>query len=232
MNTQSRRSAKYLTAKAKVDRTKVYAAQEAVALAKETSITAFDASVELHARIGIDTKKGEQQVRSTVVLPYAQKSSKRVAAFVADAKEAEARDAGADIVGGEALIEEINKTQKIDFDVAVATPDMMPKLTKIARVLGPKGLMPNPKTDTVGPDVKKMVSELKKGKIAFKNDDTANVHLVIGHVSQSTEELTANFHAAVEALKKAKPTTSKGAYLKALYITTTMGPSIKVTATA
>ena len=182
----------------------------------------------MHARLGIDTKKGEQNVRATIVLPFSTGSSKRITAFVSEAKEKDAREAGADVVGGEALIEEIIKTQKIDFDVAVATPDMMPKLAKVAKILGPKGLMPNPKTDTVGADIGRIISELKKGKIAFKNDDTANVHLTIGKVSQPETELLANFTSCIEAIRKAKPQSSKGTYLKSIYLTSTMGPSVKV----
>lgn len=225
---QSKRGEKYIAAKAKINKATTYSIAEAMKLAKETATTTFDSSVELHARLGIDVSKGDQQIRSTVVLPHTKGSTKRVIAFVSDAKEKEAKEAGADIIANEAMIDEIAKTGKIDFDVAIATPDMMAKLAKVARVLGPRGLMPNPKTDTVGPDVKRMVTELKKGKISFKNDNTANVHMVIGKASQSVEELTANYDAALEALRKAKPQTSKGTYIKTMFVTTTMGPSIKV----
>lgn len=222
------RGKKYLEAKEKIHQKTVYTPQEAINLAKQTSITRFDATIELHARLGIDTKKGEQQVRGTIVLPFAKGNSKRVAAFVGDAKVKEAESAGADLIGNDALIEEMSKTQKIDFDVAVATPDMMPKLAKIAKILGPKGLMPNPKTDTVGVDIARIITELKKGKLSYKNDDTANVHLPIGKVSQDEKELLQNFQAALAAIKKVKPHTSKGVYLKSAFLATTMGPSIKV----
>lgn len=225
---QPKHGEKYTEGKAKISRTTFYTPADAVKLAKETATTKFDSSVELHVRVSIDPSKGEQQVRSTVVLPFSKGSTKRVIAFVNEAKIGEAKEAGADIIANEATIEEIAKTQKIDFDVAVATPDMMAKLAKVARILGPRGLMPNPKTDTVGVDVKRMISELKKGKVAFKNDDTANLHLVIGKVSQSVEELVANFEAAMDSIRKAKPATAKGTYLKSAFVTTTMGPSVKV----
>lgn len=223
------KSKRYQEAASKIDATKTYSLTEALELAKETSTVKFDASVEMHFRLGIDPKKGDQQVRSTVVLPHSSGSTKKIAAFVPDAKEQEAKDAGADIVGGEMLIEEIAKTKKVDFDVAVATPDMMAKIAKVAKILGPRGLMPNPKTDTVSPDVTKMVSELKKGKLAFKNDNTANVHVVIGKQSLDTAKLEENANAIIEAVKRAKPSSSKGIYLKSVYLTTAMGPSIPVT---
>lgn len=219
---------KYLAGKAKINRTTFYTPADAVALAQATATTTFDSSVEIHVRVGIDTSKGEQQVRSTVVLPFSKTSNKRVIAFVNEAKVNEAKEAGADIIANEATIDEIVKTQKLDFDVAIATPDMMAKLAKVARILGPRGLMPNPKTDTVGVDVKRMITELKKGKLAYKNDDTANLHLVIGKVSQKTEELVANYEAALDSIRKAKPGTAKGTYLKSVFMTTTMGPSVKV----
>lgn len=224
------KSTRYKEAQSKIEEGKQYDLAEAITLAKETSTVKFDASIELHARLGIDPKKGEQQVRSTVVMPHGTGSDKKIAAFVPDAKEAEAKEAGADVIGGEMLVEEIAKTKKVDFDVAVATPDMMAKIAKIAKILGPRGLMPNPKTDTVGPDITKMITELKKGKVAFKNDNTANMHVVVGKVSQDTQALTENAEALIEAIKKAKPSASKGIYLKSLYLTTSMGPSIPVAA--
>ena len=215
---------------AKVDKNKVYGVDEAVKLAIETSGVKFDASVEVHARLGIDPKKGEQQVRSTVVLPHGTGKSKKVAAFVSAEKEKEAKEAGADLIYGEEEIKKIKDTGKIEFEVAVTTPDMMPKLAQIAKVLGPKGLMPNPKTDTVGPNVKKMVEELKKGKVNFKNDDTSNIHQTIGKVSFGEKKLKENFTVFLEALKKAKPATAKGTYIQSLTICTTMGPAIKISA--
>jgi large subunit ribosomal protein L1 len=178
--------------------------------------------------LGIDPKKGEQQIRATVVLPHGTGKTKKVAAFVSPEKEKEAKDAGADFVYGEEQIKKIKDTNKIEFEVAVTTPDMMPKLALIAKVLGPKGLMPNPKTETVGPNIKKMVEELKKGKITFKNDDTANVHQIIGKISFAEAQLKENLIAFLDALKKAKPSTSKGAYIKSLTLCTSMGPAIRI----
>jgi large subunit ribosomal protein L1 len=213
-----------------VDKTKVYSLDEAIKLVKETSGVKFDAGVEVHASLGIDPKKGEQQIRATVVMPHGTGKTKTVAAFVSPEKEKEAKEAGADFVYGEEDIKKIKDTGKIEFEVAVTTPDMMPKMAIIAKVLGPKGLMPNPKTETVGPNVKKMIEELKKGKAAFKNDDTANVHQSIGKVSFSEAQIKENLVAFLDALKKAKPNTTKGTYIKSIYLTTTMGPSIKLEA--
>ncbi len=213
---------------AQVDKEKVYTLDEAIVLVKKTSNVKFDASVEVHIRTGVDPKKGDQQIRSTVVLPHGTGKTKRVAAFVGPNDEKTAKEAGADLVCGEEEIKAIKTTGKVDFDVAVATPEMMPKLAIAAKVLGPKGLMPNPKTGTVDKDVKKMVAELKAGKIAFKNDDTANVHQVIGKVSFDDQKLKDNFEIFMEAIKKAKPATMKGTYIKSLYLTSSMGPSVKV----
>ena len=214
--------------KSLVDTSKVYTPTEAMELVKKTSRVAFDATVELHLRLGIDPKKGEQQVRGTITYPHGTGKTKRVAAFVSGDREREAREAGAHLVGGEELIAEIGSKEKIDFDVAVATPDMMPKLAKIAKILGPKGLMPNPKTDTVGTNVKKMVEEIARGKASFKNDDTGNVHLAIGKVSFEAQTLLDNFNAALEVLKRVKPASSKGIYIKNAVLTSSMGPAIRV----
>lgn len=214
---------------AKVDKTKTYPLDEAIALVKETSGVKFDAAVEIHANLGIDPKKGEQQIRATVVLPHGTGKTKKIAAFVGPEKEKEAKEAGADFIYGEEEIKKIKDTSKIEFEVAVTTPDMMPKLASIAKVLGPKGLMPSPKTETVGPNIKKMVEELKKGKITFKNDDTSNIHQIIGKASFTNEALKDNYLAFIDALNKAKPATQKGTYIKNLVICSTMGPSIKVT---
>ena len=222
------RSKRYKELSKLVDPKKAYAPAEAIELAKKTSTTKFDGSVEVHLNLGIDVKKSDQAVRSTLVLPHSIGKSKKVAAFVTGEKEKDAKEAGADLIGGEELIEEIARTGKIDFDVAVATPDMMPKMAKVAKVLGPRGLMPNPKTDTVGTNVKKMVEELKKGKVAFKNDSTGNVHQMIGKVSLDTAQLVENFTAFVDAIKKNKPASAKGTFIKNVTITSTMGPGIKV----
>lgn len=217
---------------AKVDKNKVYSWDEAIKLVKETSGVKFDASVEVHAHLGIDPKKGEQQVRASASLPHGTGKTKKVAAFVSPEKEKEAKDAGADFVYGEEDIKRIKDTGKIEFDVAVTTPDMMAKLAAVAKVLGPKGLMPNPKTETVSPNVKKMIEELKKGKITFKNDDTSNIHQSIGKVSFSEAQLKENLAAFLDVLKRAKPTTSKGTYLQNLIICSTMGPAIRIASEA
>ncbi|MCW1892466.1 MAG: 50S ribosomal protein L1 [Candidatus Uhrbacteria bacterium] len=221
-------SKRFKDLKSKVEVKKLYSAADAIALAKETSTTKFDGSIEVHANLGIDVKKSDQQIRATFIFPNSIGKSKRVAAFVPELKQKEAKDAGADLVGGEELIEEIARTNKIAFDVAIATPDMMPKLAKIAKILGPKGIMPNPKTETVGPNVTKMVEELKRGKVTFKNDATGNVHQVIGKSSLSTEQILQNFTTFMEALRKNKPSSSKGTYIKTLTIASTMGPGIRV----
>ncbi len=212
----------------KVDKNKVYTIDEALKLVKETSAVKFDATVEVHANLGIDPKKGEQQIRATVTMPHGTGKTKTVAAFVSSEKEKEAKEAGADFVYTEEGIKRIKDTEKIEFEVAVTTPDMMPKLAAIAKILGPKGLMPNPKTETVGPNLKKMIEELKKGKITFKNDDTSNIHIAIGRVSFPEDKLKDNLVALIDALQKAKPSTSKGTYIKNLVICSTMGPAIRI----
>lgn len=218
---------KYAAAAKLVEAGKIYGTEEAMELAKKTSTTKFDGTVEVHLRLGIDPKKSDQQVRGTVSLPHGTGKTKKVIAFVAADKEKEATDAGADAIGTQETIDEIAKTGKFEWDIAVATPDMMPKLAKVAKVLGPKGLMPNPKSDTVGTNVTKMVSELKKGKVAFKVDDYGIVHTVIGKVSFDAKALAENYEALLETIRKAKPSSSKGVYLKNVTVTTTMGPAIR-----
>jgi len=219
---------KKTTAAVEYDANKAYSITEAVELTKKLSKTKFDASVEVHFRLGIDTKKGEQQVRLAVSLPNGTGKTVKVAAFVTPAKEEETRKAGADYVGGEDLINEIKKTEKTDFQVAVAEPAMMKNLAAIAKILGTRGLMPSPKNETVTPNPAKAVSELKKGKVSLKNDDTGNVHVAIGKASFETNKLAQNFEALLEAIRKAKPATSKGIYIKKVYISSTMGPGIKI----
>ncbi len=214
----------------KVDKNKVYSIDEAIKLVRETSGVKFDASVEVHAHLGIDPKKGEQQIRATVVMPHGTGKTKTVAAFVTPEKKKEAKEAGADFIYDEEDIKKIKDTGKIEFEVAVTTPDMMPKLAQVAKVLGPKGLMPNPKTETVGPNIKKLIEELKKGKVTYKNDDTSNIHQAIGKVSFGEDKLKENFSAFLESLKKAKPATAKGTYIQNLVICSTMGPAIRVAA--
>lgn len=214
--------------KTKVDMTKVYSLDEGIKVVKETSTVKFDASVEVHVRLGIDPQKGDQQIRAALSLPHGTGKTRKVAAFVAGHDEKTAREAGADLVYNEDDIKKIKETEKIEFDIAVATPEMMPKLAAIAKILGPKGLMPNPKTETVGTDVKKLVTELKKGKTSFKNDDTANVHIGIGKVSFTEQQLKENISTFIETLRKIKPSTSKGTYIKSIFLTSSMGPSVKV----
>jgi len=222
------RSKRFKGEKAKVDPKKVYLLDEALTLVLDTAKVKFDASVEVHVRVGIDPSKGEQQIRSTVVLPHGTGKTKKIAAFVSGNHEKDAQAAGADFVYGEEDIARIKQTEKIEFEVAVATPDMMPKLASIAKILGPKGLMPNPKTETVGLNVKAIIEALKKGKVTFKNDDTSNVHVAIGKVSFGLEKIKENYLALMEALRKAKPPTSKGVYIKAITLASSMGPGVKV----
>lgn len=221
------RSKRFKEVKAKVDPKKIYTKEEAVELIKQTATTKFDGSVEVHLHLGIDPSQSDQQVRGTVSLPHGSGKTRRVAAFVGTNKEKEAKEAGADIVGGEELIEEIAQKGKIDFDIAVATPDMMPKLAKVARILGPKGLMPNPKTDTVGPNVKQMVEDMRGGKVSFKNDDTSNVHQIIGKASFEAPKLLENLNAFIEAVQRLKPSSSKGIYIKKAVLASSMGPGVQ-----
>lgn len=207
---------------------KALAPADAAALAKANATAKFDETIEMHFNLGIDPKQGDQQIRGTISLPHGTGKSKRVAAFVDAANEAAAKAAGADIVATEETIEEIVRTGKIDFDVAVAVPSMMTKLAKAAKVLGPRGLMPNPKTDTVNPNVAKMIEEQKAGKISFKNDNTGNVHMIVGKASFSSEKLAENIVAALDAIRKAKPQSSKGIYFKSVTLTSTMGPAIRI----
>ncbi|MFH1142697.1 MAG: 50S ribosomal protein L1 [Candidatus Uhrbacteria bacterium] len=215
-------------AKGLIEADKTYTIDEAIGLAKKTSTVKFDASIELHINLGINPSKTDQLVRGTISLPHMAGKTKRVVAFVEADKEDAAKKAGADIIGGEELIGQIIQTGKIDFDIAVATPSMMPKIAKAAKVLGPKGLMPNPKTDTVSDDIEKIIKEQKAGKASFRNDNGGNIHQMIGKVSQADAEVKANFQAFMGAINKAKPSTAKGIYLKGAYLTTSMGPSIKV----
>lgn len=204
------------------------ALDEALKFVVENAKTKFDESVELHVRLGVDATKSDQMVRGTVSLPNGTGKSMKIAAFVTDKNVKAAKDAGAEVVGGEELIAEIEKTQKIDFEVAVAEPAMMPKLAKIAKILGPKGLLPNPKNETVGPDVAKLVQGLKGGKAAFRMDEQGNIHQIIGKVSFGVEKLTENAKAFMDAVEKVKPAAAKGIYIKGKFVCSTMGPSVKL----
>ncbi|HLC63933.1 MAG TPA: 50S ribosomal protein L1 [Patescibacteria group bacterium] len=223
-----KKSKRYKAVKAKVEANKTYNLAEAVKLVKETSEVKFDASVEVHVKLGIDPKKGDQVVRASVVMPHGTGRTKKIAAFVRPDKEKEAKEAGADVVGGKDLIEKIKKDGKCDFEIAVAVPEIMKDLSVIAKTLGQKGLMPNPKVGTVTSDVTKVIAEIKKGKADFKNDDTGNVHVMVGKVSFTEGQLKDNLAAFMEALKKVKPESLKGTYIKSVFLSSSMGPGIKV----
>jgi len=205
---------------------KLYSLDEAIKFVKKHARAKFDESIEIHIRTGIDPKKGEQQVRSSVVLPHGSGKTKKIAVFTADEKEA--KDAGADIVGSEDLIKKIKTKGTIDFEIAVATPDMMKELAQIAKVLGPKGLMPSPKNETVTKDVAKVVKELKGGKITFKNDEGSNIHQMIGKVSWDDKKLIENFEVLIAAINKARPGGIKGDFVRQVVICSTMGKGVKV----
>lgn len=221
------RSKRYKNTQAKIEKGKIYSIEDAVKIIKNDKIK-FDAGVEIHVRLGIDPKKSEQIVRGVVQLPHGTGKVKRVIAFVAPEQEKDALEAGADIIGTDEVIQKIKATSKIDFDVAVATPNMMKKIAPIAKILGQKGLMPNPKTETIGPDVKKLVAGVKAGKATFKNDDSGNVHALIGKASFEENKLSENALSFIQAIRKAKPSSSKGTYFKSATLCSTMGPGIKI----
>ena len=223
-----KRSKAYRQAAAVVDRERLYPPLDAVRLAKQTSTTRrFDATVEVAMRLGVDPRKADQMVRGTVSLPHGTGKTARVAVFAAGEKADEARAAGADYVGADDLLEQVSGGM-LDFDAAVATPDMMGKVGRLGRVLGPRGLMPNPKTGTVTMDVAKAVQDIKGGKIEYRVDRQANLHFVIGKTSFSDTQLVENCAAALDEVIRAKPSTAKGRYLKKVTLTTTMGPGIPV----
>ena len=223
----AKRSKAYLAAAEKVDRDKLYCPLQAAKLAKETSSTKMDATVEVAIRLGVDPRKADQMVRGTVNLPHGTGKTARVIVFAAGEKAAEAEAAGADAVGAEDLIERIQGGW-LDFDAAIATPDQMAKVGRIARILGPRGLMPNPKTGTVTPDVTKAVNDIKGGKINFRVDKQANLHFVIGKASFDDAKLVENYGAALDEILRAKPSTAKGRYVKKVTVSTTTGPGIPV----
>ena len=218
---------KYQQAAAKVDRENLYSPLQAATLAKETSPTAYDATVEVAMRLGVDPRKADQMVRGTVNLPHGTGKTARVLVFANGDKAEAAKAAGADHVGSDDLIERIQGGW-LDFDAVVATPDMMGKVGRLGRVLGPRGLMPNPKTGTVTPDVAKAVSDIKGGKIEFRVDRHANLHFIIGKASFSESQLAENYAAALEEVLRLKPASSKGRYLKKVTVSTTMGPGVQV----
>jgi large subunit ribosomal protein L1 len=223
----SQRSKAYREAAEKIDSSRLYSPLEAAGLAKETSSTKMDATVEVAMCLGVDPRKADQMVRGTVSLPHGTGKTVRVIVFATGDKAADAEAAGADVVGAEDLIERIQGGW-LDFDAAIATPDQMAKVGRIARILGPRGLMPNPKTGTVTPDVAKAVTEIKGGKISFRVDKQANLHLVIGKASFDTQNLVENYGAALDEILRVKPSAAKGRYLKKVTFSTTMGPGIPV----
>lgn len=222
------RSKKYLDALSKVEKGKLYSKEEAVKLVKATSTSSFDGSIEVAMRLNLDTKKADQQLRGAMVLPKGTGTDKKVLVIARGPKATEAKNAGADFVGDTDMLEKIEKENWFEFDTMVATPDMMPLLGKLGKVLGPKGLMPNPKTGTVTMDVAKAVEEIKAGKVEYRTDSYGNIHGVIGKVSFSEEDLLANLEAFVAHILRLKPATVKGEYVKNISIASTMGPGIKV----
>ncbi|GAB3123157.1 50S ribosomal protein L1 [Streptomyces calidiresistens] len=220
-----KRSKAHRSAQDRIDRTRLYAPLEAVRLAKETASNKFDATVEVALRLGVDPRKADQMVRGTVNLPHGTGKTARVLVFATGDRAEAARAAGADIVGADELIEEV-AGGRLDFDAVVATPDLMGKVGRLGRVLGPRGLMPNPKTGTVTPDVAKAVTEIKGGKIEFRVDKHANLHFIIGKVSFDETKLVENYAAALEEINRLKPSAAKGRYIRKATLTTTMGPGI------
>ena len=223
-----KRGKKYIEAAKTIDRGTLYDRDEAVALVKKTAVAKFDETIEAHIRTGCDGRHADQQIRGAVVLPHGTGKKVRILVFAKDAKADEAKAAGADYVGGMELIEKIQKENWFEFDVVVATPDMMGVVGRIGRVLGPKGLMPNPKAGTVTMDVTKAIQEIKAGKIEYRLDKTNIIHVPVGKASFTEEQLADNFQTLMDAINKAKPSTVKGAYLKSVTLTSTMGPGVKL----
>ena len=221
------RSKAYRSAAEKIDKDKVYAPLEAIRLARESQGVKFDPTVDVAMRLGVDPRKADQMVRGTVNLPHGTGKTARVLVFANADKAEEARNAGADEVGGDELIERVNGGW-LDFDAVVATPDMMGKVGRLGRVLGPRGLMPNPKTGTVTPDVAKAVADIKGGKIEFRVDRHANLHFIIGKASFTAQQLAENYAAALDEVLRLKPSSSKGRYVQKITVSTTMGPGVQI----
>lgn len=223
-----KRGKKYAESAKNIDRTKLYDADEAISLVKKTAVAKFDETVEAHIRLGVDGRHADQQVRGAVVLPHGTGKSVKVLVFAKGDKVAEAQAAGADFVGGDELIPKIQNEGWLDFDVVVATPDMMGVVGRLGRVLGPKGLMPNPKAGTVTMDVTKAVADIKAGKIEYRLDKANIIHVPVGKASFSEEQLSENFATLMEAINKAKPASCKGTYLRSVTLASTMGPGVKL----
>ena len=223
-----KKSKKYTEALSKIEKGKLYSLEEDVKLLKETSVSTFDGTVEIAVRLNLDTKKNDQQLRGAIVLPHGTGKTKKVLVLAKGDAAKAATDAGADYVGDVDMITKIEKENWFDFDVIIATPEMMPMLGKLGRVLGPKGLMPNPKTGTVTMDTKKAVEDVKKGRVEYRTDSYANVHALVGKVSFDDEKLVDNVKAFMDVIIKSKPQAAKGIYLKGVSLASTMGPGIKV----
>ena len=220
---------KYVQALELIEKGKAYTKEEAIELVKKTSTSKFDGSVEVAINLNLDTKKTDQQLRGAIVLPNGTGKTKRVLVLTKNAEQAKAaKEAGADFVGEADLVDKIQKENWLDFDVIIATPEMMPLLGKLGKVLGPRGLMPNPKTGTVTTDVTKAIDDVKKGRIEYRTDSYGNVHAIIGKVSFDADKLFGNLKAIKDQLDRIKPSTVKGTYMKNIVVTTTMGPGIKV----
>jgi large subunit ribosomal protein L1 len=224
----AKKGKRYASALSKVDRQKFYDSQEALNLVVEVAGAKFDETVEAHIKLGVDSRHADQQVRGAVVLPHGTGKTKKVLVFAKGEKAKEAEQAGADFVGAEELVQKIQGEGWFDFDIVVATPDMMGVVGRLGRVLGPKGLMPNPKSGTVTFDVAKAIDEIKAGKVEYRLDKTNIIHVPIGKVSFGGEKLRANYVSLMEAIVKAKPSAAKGQYLKSVTVTSTMGPGVKV----
>ena len=223
-----KRSKRYVANLEKLDKNKAYSVEEAVKLVKETSNSKFDGTVEVAMNLNLDTKKNDQQLRGAVVLPNGTGKSKRILVLAKGDQAKAAKEAGADFVGDVDMIQKIEKESWFDYDVIIATPEMMPLLGKIGKLLGPKGLMPNPKTGTVTTDTAKAIEETKKGKVNYRTDSLGNVHGIIGKASFSNEDLAENLNAFVKTILRAKPQTAKGTYVKSISVSATMSPSVRI----
>ena len=223
-----KRGKKYVEAAKAIDRGTLYDVADAVALVKKTAVAKFDQTIEAHIRTGCDRRHADQQIRGAVVLPHGTGKKVRILVFAKDAKAEEAKAAGADFVGGDELIPKIQNENWFEFDVVVATPDMMGVVGRLGRVLGPKGLMPNPKAGTVTMDVTKAIQDIKAGKIEYRLDKTNIIHVPVGKASFTEEQLADNFQTLIDAINKAKPAAVKGQYLKTVTLTSTMGPGVKI----
>jgi large subunit ribosomal protein L1 len=223
-----RRGKKYRAVLEKIDRTKLYEPKEALKLVKENAFANFDETVEVHMKLGLDVRQADQQLRGTISLPRGTGKTARVLVFAKGEKAKEAQEAGADIVGDDDLVEKIEKEGFLDFDVAIATPDMMKSVSRLGKILGPRGLMPNPKVGTVTMDVSKAVQEFKRGKVEYRTDKSGNIHVPIGKVSFDLNQLYENFVALVTEIIKNKPAAAKGKYIRSVTVASTMGPGIKI----